>query len=159
MLRKRFAAYLNALTFWLSGKGFGQFNSDLIVADMEKLVGVKSVRDVHIWRQEDNPRELKTFFNLWLGQAWEERGDAPSWKRLLTLREDYPLGFIPQGALLITVGVDVQKDGFYFEVVGWGVGKTSWVNPRRVRCDYGAADYFTKSLDLFSGGNCKMASS
>lgn len=76
---------------------------------------------------KDNPRELKTFYNLWLGQAWEERGDAPSWKRLLTLREDYPLGFIPQGALLITVGVDVQKDGFYFEVVGWGIGKTSWV--------------------------------
>lgn len=57
---------------------------------------------------KDNPRELKTFYNLWLGQAWEERGDAPSWKRLLTLREDYPLGFIPAGALLITVGVDVH---------------------------------------------------
>ena len=76
---------------------------------------------------KDNPRELKTFFNLWLGLAWEERGDAPNWKRLLSLREDYRLGFIPQGALLITAAVDVQKDGFYFEVVGWGVGKTSWV--------------------------------
>jgi phage terminase large subunit GpA-like protein len=76
---------------------------------------------------KDNPRELKTFFNLWLGLAWEERGDAPDWKRLLTLREDYPLGFVPQGALIITVGIDVQKDGFYYEVVGWGIGKTSWV--------------------------------
>ncbi|HRQ59968.1 MAG TPA: hypothetical protein PLO23_00370 [Alphaproteobacteria bacterium] len=58
MLRKRFAAYLNGLTFWLSGKGFGQFNSDFIVADMEKLVGVKGVRDVHIWRQEDKQNAL-----------------------------------------------------------------------------------------------------
>ena len=76
---------------------------------------------------KDNPRELKTFYNLWLGLAWEERGDAPNWKRLLTLREDYPLGLIPQGALLITTGIDVQKDGFYFEVLGWGIGKTNWV--------------------------------
>jgi phage terminase large subunit GpA-like protein len=76
---------------------------------------------------KDNPRELKTFYNLWLGLPWEERGDAPDWKRLLTLREDYPLGFVPQGALIITVGIDVQKDGFYYEVVGWGIGKTSWV--------------------------------
>lgn len=76
---------------------------------------------------KDKPRELKTFYNLWLGKAWEERGDAPDWKRLLTLREDYRLGFIPAGALIITVGVDVQKDGFYYEVVGWGIGKTSWV--------------------------------
>lgn len=73
------------------------------------------------------PLELKTFWNLWLGEPWEERGDAPDWKRLLTLREDYPLGRIPVGAILLTTAVDVQKDGFYFEVVGWGVGKTSWV--------------------------------
>lgn len=72
------------------------------------------------------PAELMTFFNLWLGEPWEERGDAPDWKRLLALREDYPLGRIPVGAIMITTAVDVQKDGFYFEVVGWGVGKTSW---------------------------------
>lgn len=76
---------------------------------------------------KNNPRELKTFFNLWLGLAWEERGDAPDWKRLLTLREDYPLGHIPVGALVITTAVDVQKDGFYYEVVGWGPGLSSWV--------------------------------
>lgn len=77
-------------------------------------------------RAKDKPRELKTFYNLWLGEPWEERGDAPDWKRLLTLREDYPLGRIPVGALLITTAVDVQKDGFFFESVGWGIGKTSW---------------------------------
>lgn len=76
---------------------------------------------------KDKPLELKTFFNLWLGAAWRERGDAPDWKRLLALREDYAPGRIPLGALLVTTAVDVQKDGFYYEVLGWGVGKTSWV--------------------------------
>tara|TARA_X000000950_G_scaffold288517_1_gene405693 strand:+ start:3218 stop:5239 length:2022 start_codon:yes stop_codon:yes gene_type:complete len=75
---------------------------------------------------KDSPFELKTFYNLWLGQAWEERGEAPDWKRLLTLREDYRLGRIPLGPLLLTCAVDVQGDGFYYEVVGWGIGKTSW---------------------------------
>lgn len=76
---------------------------------------------------KDKPLELKTFYNLWLGEAWAERGDAPDWKRLLGLREDYPAGRIPLGALVITAAVDVQKDGFYYEVLGWGVGKSTWV--------------------------------
>lgn len=76
---------------------------------------------------KDKPLELKTFFNLWLGEAWEERGDAPDWKRLLALREPYDPGRIPLGALLVTTAVDVQKDGFYYEVVGWSAGKTSWL--------------------------------
>ena len=76
---------------------------------------------------KDKPQELKTFINLWLGEAWEERGDAPDSTRLLGLREPYAAGRMPLGALLITAGVDVQKDGFFYEVVAWGVGKTSWL--------------------------------
>ena len=75
---------------------------------------------------KDEPLKLKTFFNLWLGEAWKEKGDAPDYKRLLALRENYALGTIPSGGLIITCGIDVQKDGFYYETVAWGVGKTSW---------------------------------
>lgn len=75
---------------------------------------------------KDQPRELKTFWNLWLGEAWEERGDAPDWKRLMLLREDYALGRIPAGGLVLTLGADVQADGVYFDVEAWGVGLTRW---------------------------------
>jgi phage terminase large subunit GpA-like protein len=33
---------------------------------------------------------------------------------------------VPAGSLLLTCGVDVQKDRFVYEVVSWGAGKRSW---------------------------------
>jgi phage terminase large subunit GpA-like protein len=41
-------------------------------------------------------------------------------------REAYSAGTVPAGALMLTAGVDVQKDRFVFEVVAWGAGKESW---------------------------------
>lgn len=92
---------------------------------------------------KDHPQKLKTFYNLWLGLAWKERGDAPDYKRLMTLREDYPLGKIPLGALLVTCGVDVQKNGFYYETVAWGPGKTNW------SIDYGFIDGETDKPEVW----------
>ncbi len=75
---------------------------------------------------KDNPSKLKAFVNLWLGQSWEERGEAPEWKLLLGRRENYARGVLPVGALLVTMAVDVQGDGLFYEVVGWGADKQSW---------------------------------
>ena len=33
---------------------------------------------------------------------------------------------VPEGVMVLTAGVDVQKDRFEIEVVGWGEGKESW---------------------------------
>lgn len=76
---------------------------------------------------KDSPRKLKTFTNLDLGEAWEERGDAPEWEKLIARAEAYSLGTIPPGGLIITVGVDVQKDGLFYEVLVWGADLQSWV--------------------------------
>lgn len=75
---------------------------------------------------KDNPTKLKTFVNTWLGETWEERGDAPEWKLLLDRRESYPSGTLPVGALIVTLAVDVQGNGLFYEVVGWGADKQSW---------------------------------
>lgn len=76
---------------------------------------------------KDDPTKLKVFWNLKLGLAWEERGDAPDWQRLFTRRAEMDPGIVPPGGLALTCGVDVQKDGLYYEVVAWGRGRTSWV--------------------------------
>jgi phage terminase large subunit GpA-like protein len=76
---------------------------------------------------KDIPRKFKTFYNLWLGEAWEEKGDAPEWEILATRRETYKLGRIMPGGLVLTCFIDVQKDGLYYEGVAWGAGMTSWV--------------------------------
>lgn len=75
---------------------------------------------------KDDPQKLKGFVNLWLGESWEERGDAPEWQQLMVRREDYPRGVIPAGGLIFTLAVDVQGNGLFYEVVAWGRDKQSW---------------------------------
>lgn len=72
------------------------------------------------------PEQLKTFVNTWLGETWAERGDVPDWRRLYDRREAYKPGTCPRGVLVLTAGVDVQRDRIVFELVGWGRGKESW---------------------------------
>lgn len=72
------------------------------------------------------PETLKTFVNTTLGEPWKERGEAPDWERLRDRRESYQLGRVPDGPIVLTAGVDVQKDRFVYEVVGWRQNKESW---------------------------------
>lgn len=72
------------------------------------------------------PEQLKTFVNTALGETWQERGEAPDWQRLYSRREHYPIGTVPAGVRFLTAGVDVQKDRWVYEVVGWGEGRESW---------------------------------
>lgn len=72
------------------------------------------------------PEKLKTFVNTTLGETWQERGEAPDWEKIYQRREMYPIGSVPRGARFLTAGVDVQKDRFVYEVVGWAEDKSSW---------------------------------
>lgn len=71
--------------------------------------------------------KLKAFFNLVLGEFWKEPGEAPEWRLIYERREDYPMGTCPEGVVLMTAGVDVQKDRVEVGHWGWGVGKESWL--------------------------------
>jgi len=86
------------------------------------------------------PEQLKTFVNTVLGETWVERGEAPDWERLYGRREKYQIGSCPPGVLFLTAGVDVQKNRFVYEVIGWGRGKTSW------SIDYGILEGDTSDL-------------
>ena len=70
--------------------------------------------------------KLRTFVNTTLGETWKERGEAPDWERLYERRETYALGTVPAGAIVVTGGVDVQKDRLMYELVGWAPNKESW---------------------------------
>lgn len=71
-----------------------------------------------------NQETLKTFINTSLGETWEEQGEQPDSTPLMERRENYAL--VPNEALVLTAGVDVQADRLEVEVVGWGVGFESW---------------------------------
>ena len=73
------------------------------------------------------PEKLKTFVNTVLGETWNDKGEAPDWELLfMTRREPYPIGSVNEKVGFLTCGVDVQKDRFVYEVVGWDYTKESW---------------------------------
>jgi phage terminase large subunit GpA-like protein len=76
---------------------------------------------------QGKPEDLKTFRNTVLGETWQDRGEAPDWERLVERREALHLGTVPEGALVLTAGVDVQDDRIECDIWGWAEGFTSWL--------------------------------
>ena len=71
-----------------------------------------------------NPETLKTWVNTSLGETWEEAGENIDKGNLYARRESYTK--VPDGGLLLTAGVDIQRDRIELEVVAWGEGEESW---------------------------------
>jgi phage terminase large subunit GpA-like protein len=80
--------------------------------------------------KKDNPAELQTFVNTSLAETWKERGEAPDHEKLMSRREEYRLGEIPEGVALLTAGVDVQKTWIQGHVWGWGPQRQRWLIDR-----------------------------
>ncbi|CAK0750262.1 terminase, large subunit [Gammaproteobacteria bacterium] len=101
-------------------------------------IGWRSWRDIAAaWekathRESGSASEIKTFKNTELGETWLEAGEAPDWERLLERREDYRIGTVPQGGLLLVGGADVQKDRIEASIWVFGRGKESWLIEHRV---------------------------
>ena len=70
--------------------------------------------------------KMKSFVNNVLGEAWSiDGGMQVDQFGLMDRCEDYGAE-VPDGALVLTAGVDTQDDRLEVEVVGWGVGMESW---------------------------------
>lgn len=75
---------------------------------------------------QGNVQSLKAFKNTRMAETWEEAGEKPDWRKLYDRRGDYKIGSIPEGGVILTCGIDVQKDHLYYEVVAWGFKNRSW---------------------------------
>lgn len=75
---------------------------------------------------QGNLESLKTFYNTRMSETWKEVGERPEWRRLYERRDTYKIGTIPDGGLLLTIGIDIQKTYIVYEVVAWGKRKESW---------------------------------
>ena len=74
-----------------------------------------------------DPALLQTFCNTQLGETWEaETGEKIDPHYLMRRSQDYGTDPLPDGVLVITVGVDCQADRLEAEIVGWGMGEESW---------------------------------
>lgn len=98
-------------------------------------------------RKKDNPPEFKTFVNTVWAETWEERGEAPEWKRIYFRREEYERGKVPMAGLILVAGADVQKDRIEVEIVACGRGKESFSIDYRVLSGDTAARAVWEELD------------
>lgn len=74
---------------------------------------------------KQDPAQLQTWVNHKLGEPFEDRDTAPIEVQMLRDRMEN-WGDLPAGVLVITVGVDVQKDRIELEFVGWGRKDENW---------------------------------
>jgi phage terminase large subunit GpA-like protein len=77
-------------------------------------------------KSKDYPEILMNFVNSWLAEPWEQTEVKLNSDKVLERQSEYEEGMVPDGTLLITAGVDVQKDHFYYTIRAWGTSMTSW---------------------------------
>lgn len=78
------------------------------------------------------PETLQTWINTALGETWEQAGATVEAEGVLQRREQYGPQNIPEGALLLTAGVDVQDDRVEVQVDAWGLDEENWIVEQKV---------------------------
>jgi phage terminase large subunit GpA-like protein len=78
-------------------------------------------------RAQGDPAQLKAFVNTVLGLPWRDSAEPPRWRRLYDRREDWPVGTVPAGGLVLTSFTDVQGDRLETSVWAWGEGLECWL--------------------------------
>jgi len=76
-------------------------------------------RSVDGARRGADPAQLKAFFNLHLGEPWEDRTSAVKPHHLAQRAESTPRGAIPPGVLALTLAVDTQDTWLDVTILGW----------------------------------------
>lgn len=81
----------------------------------------------------------QVFWNDYLGKPFEGVGETLPWEDLRDRAAEtgYKRGVVPPGALVLTIGVDVQGDRVEWQLVGWGKSRQRYV------IDVGVIDAFT----------------
>ncbi len=74
-----------------------------------------------------SPIKLAPFFNTRLGLPFESSvGEGADAEAVREMAESYPANVVPDGAALVTAGVDVQAGWLAVQIVAWGDGDEAW---------------------------------
>lgn len=83
---------------------------------------------------KDTPEELMNFINSWLAEPWVDKANRMQSDVVMEKQLNYEQGQVPQQAQILTMGIDVQLDHFWWGVRAWGPNLTSYL------IDYGRAE-------------------
>lgn len=74
------------------------------------------------FKAKGDPAAEQTFLNDTVGLAYEAKGEAPPWEELRdrAAKSEVERGVVPAWAVVLTLGIDCQKDRVEWQLVGWG---------------------------------------
>lgn len=81
---------------------------------------------VSFLREKKLPETFQDWINEALGETWEQKGDTVDPSALANRRESYTRASLPPGALMLTVGTDVQEDRLESTVWAFGADEEMW---------------------------------
>ena len=76
---------------------------------------------------KDDPAKFMNFVNGWLGEPWESEALRLRSDIVLERQSSHTRGTVPEKAQLLTCGIDVQRDCYWWVVRAWGPKLTSWL--------------------------------
>ena len=90
----------------------------------------------------DKPEEFMGFVNGWLAEPWVNQTATFKSDIVLSRQASHERGAVPEGALMLVMGIDVQIDCFWWIVRAWGERMTSWL------VDYGRCETWAELDDV-----------
>jgi len=79
-------------------------------------------------KKEDGSDEaMIVFYNTRLARVWGRTKETTRYDELQQRAEDYRLGTVPGGGLMLTAAIDVQTYRLEFMTIAWGEGMEAWV--------------------------------
>ena len=158
LMKCRFCDVLHNETEWKAGQDRGIWIADdknekrirgfHMNAFASPWVTWQNIVDQYQEAYQNGEESLQSWWNLKLGLPWENQGGAIEVEELESHREVYSAD-VPDAALVLTCGVDVQGDRIEAEIVGWGAGKESWGIYYRVFMGDPAKKMVWEALDEF----------
>ena len=103
-----------------------------------------------------DPEKLKIFYNTILGETWELHENKGLDEALYKRREHYDAE-VPNGVLVLTMGMDTQDNRLEYEVVGWDRNGQSWGISRGVIPGRADAPGVWEEVDSLLDRQWKMA--
>jgi len=83
---------------------------------------------VDTWlRSFQDPLERQGFVNGALAEPWKQTILSVSETHVLNARCELPAQQVPESAVALTCGIDVQKYGFWYVIRAWAADYTSWL--------------------------------
>ena len=91
-------------------------------------LGFKWVQLAQEWaRVHEDPAQLKRFINTTLGEVWEDQSNSVKPGQLAQRAGQWQQRTIPEGALILTAGVDTQDDRLAIQILGHGRKERTFV--------------------------------